>query len=571
MIILFIFPILLCSSSEEKKLMQNLYGENKEIKGDYDKTLSKTCNNGIFVGTKKGNVISFKGVPYAKPPIGNLRWKEPVLAEDSSKVYQAYYFGKSPIQSEWKLQLASYYPQSEDCLYLNIWVNSKDNSTNKPIIVFIHGGSYGWGGTSDPLYDGNNLVEKYQDIIFISVGYRLGILGFINFSSVSGGEKFKASTNLGLLDQICALKWIQNNIKNFGGDPTKVTLMGQSSGASSISLLPLIDGTEGLFKRIIAESGSLSLTFSTDETKELTKRLLKESGAKNMDDLIKLSEAKLIEIANEIDDYDNYAVRDGNILPFDLYDAYKSGKTKNIDMLLGSNKDETRYWIKTLYYYTEIISGKFIYTHGLPILYESDLKKMNNEDKEYVDEFMNTLNDKKIWKITEFYNEIIFRIPMNKQAEYHSEVGGNTYVYHWKYPGEDEDMGACHNIELSYTLNNLENTLFTGKKINKKLANKVQDMWINFVRTGDPSTSEITWEKYDTDKKKTMILDEKIEMVEEYKDEQKEILEPLLKYYLNGNFAQMSYNVPQVYRIALQAIGTLLILILITLLLKSLF
>ena len=240
-------------------------------------------------------------------------------------------------------------------------------------------------------------------------------------------------------------------------------------------------------------------------------------------------------------------------------------------MLLGSNKDETRYWIKTLYYYTEIISGKFIYTHGLPILYESDLKKMNNEDKEYVDEFMNTLNDKKIWKITEFYNEMIFRIPMIKQAEYHSEVGGNTYVYHWKYPGEDEEMGACHNIELAYTLNNLENTLFTGKKINKKLANKVQDMWINFVRTGDPSTSEITWEKYDTDTKKTMILDEKIEMVEEYKDEQREILEPLLKYYLNGNFAQMSYNVPQVYRIALQAIGTLLILILITLLLKSLF
>ena len=171
MIILFVFPILLCSSSEEKKLMQNLYGENKEIKGDYDKTLSKTCNNGIFVGTKKVNVISFKGVPYAKQPIGNLRWKEPVLAEDSSKVYQAYYFGKSSIQSEWKLQLASYYPQSEDCLYLNIWANSKDNSTNKPIIVFIHGGSYGWGGTSDPLYDGNNLVEKYQDIIFISIRY----------------------------------------------------------------------------------------------------------------------------------------------------------------------------------------------------------------------------------------------------------------------------------------------------------------------------------------------------------------------------------------------------------------
>ena len=151
---------------------------------------------------------------------------------------------------------------------------------------------------------------------------------------------------------------------------------------------------------------------------------------------------------------------------------------------------------------------------------------------------------------------------MTKQAEYHSEAGGNAYVYHWKYPGEDETMGACHNIELSYTINNLDQTLFTGNKVNNELANKVQEMWVNFARTGDPSISEIIWEKYNTDKRKTMILDEKIEMVEEYKDEQREILEPLLKYYFNGRFAEMSYNVPQVYRIVIQVLCGLLILIL---------
>ena len=128
--------------NKDKGRMQNIYGENKEITGEYDTNLSVTCNNGIFVGLKKDNVLSFKGIPYAKPPIGNLRWKNPILAEDSNKVFQAYYFGKSPIQSEVQSELGSYYPQSEDCLKLNIWLNTKDESNNKTVMAFIHGGSY---------------------------------------------------------------------------------------------------------------------------------------------------------------------------------------------------------------------------------------------------------------------------------------------------------------------------------------------------------------------------------------------------------------------------------------------
>ena len=158
---------------------------------------------------------------------------------------------------------------------MNVWVNTKDTSTDKTVLVFIHGGSYGWGAASDPLYDGHNLVQKYPDIILVSIEYRLGIFGFINFSSVQGGENYKTSNNLGLLDQICALKWIQKNIKNFGGDPNKVTVFGQSSGGGSISLLPLIVGTDGLFKRIISQSGSISLTFSPNECERLKSYIMK--------------------------------------------------------------------------------------------------------------------------------------------------------------------------------------------------------------------------------------------------------------------------------------------------------
>lgn len=431
--------------------MKNLYGENKEIIGEYDKDLSITCNNGIFVGKKNGNVISFKGVPYAKPPIGDLRWKEPVLAEDNNKVYEAYYYGKSPIQNEMNGQLGSFYPQGEDCLYLNIWLNTKDSSKGKTVMVFIHGGGFNSGATSEPTYDGHNLINKYEDVIYISIGYRLNILGFINLSSVSGGENYKSSTNLGLLDQICALKWIQKNIEKFGGDPKKVTIFGQSAGGSSVSLLPLINGSENLFQRIISESGPMSLSFSMEESEKSTEELIKKSGASKMDDLLALSEDEIKQIHSEISSYDCYPIRDGNILPVDLYEGYKSGKGKEIDMLLGSNKDEMRYFILSMGEFTNYFKGKFLFTHGLPILYDNYYyKKLSSEDKEKVEEFMEIQNNKRIWKIVEFFNEIIFRVPMNKQAEYHSDSGGNTYVYIWKFPGKDESLGAYHSIELPY-------------------------------------------------------------------------------------------------------------------------
>ena len=245
----------------------------------------------------------------------------------------------------------------------------------------------------------------------------------------------------------------------------------------------------------------------------------------------------------------------------DLYEEYKNGKGKDIDMLLGTNKDEIRYWIKRMGYYSKFISGEFIYKHGIPIIYENNMKVICEEDKKYIDNFMKLQNDKKIWKITEFYNEVIFRVPMNKQADYHSDGGGNTFVYQWRYPGEDKTIGACHNIELSYVFNNLEEIIFTGNKVNYELADIVQEMWVNFAKNGNPSTSEYTWEPYETRTRKIMVFDEKIEMEENYKSEQRELIEPLLKYYLNENFAQMSYNVPQVYKIVAQLVATVTIVI----------
>jgi len=230
-------------------------------------------------------------------------------------------------------------------------------------------------------------------------------------------------------------------------------------------------------------------------------------------------------------------------------------------MLMGSNEDEVRYWINEMKYYSSFFSGFFLFKHGFPIMYENNLKLMSEEDKKNVDKFIDLKNDKKIWRLTEFYNEIVFRVPMIKQAEFHSQFGsGSTYIYHWKYPGADEKVGACHTIELPSVLNNLQETLLTGGHVNKDLANEVQNMWINFARNGNPSTEHHVWEPYDSATRKVMILDETIEMNEKFKEEQRELIEPLLKYYFNGCYVQLSWNVPQVYKIIAQVLATLLII-----------
>ena len=540
----------------KKAQIQALYGENEMISGDYDDSLAAVCGNGVFVGLTDDGVISFKGIPYAEPPVGDLRWKDPVPAKDSKNVYQAYYYGHSPIQTEWPSEEGSYYPQSEDCLTLNVWSNANGPDEGKSVMVFFHGGSYGWGATADPIYDGHNLVEKYPDVILVTVEYRLGILGFIDFSSVPGGEAYSTSGNLGLLDQVCALKWVQNNISAFGGDPDNVTIFGESAGAGSVSLIPLIEEADGLYKKVIAESGSVALTYSKEECRNLTEMLLEKSGCATMDELKALSEEELISLNEELNDYNNFPERDGVVLPENLYGAYEDGEAAKADMLIGTNADEVRYWIEEMGYYVSGIPGMTIYRHLFPLIYENNRKLMTDEEKQCADEFLSLQSGRKIWKLTELYNELLFRVPAMKQAQLHAEAGNRVYTYYWTMPGEDETVGACHAIELSYVFNNPQVTIYNGSVYDNELADTVQDMWVNFARTGDPSTETTLWKPYNSETRMTMVLGEDIRMESDLKADQRKLVEPLLGHYFNGCYSQLDLMVPQTWRIAGQILGT---------------
>ena len=488
-------------------------------------------------------------------PTGEYRWKPVPVAPEDDGVYEAYHFGKSPIQTEAESERASYYEQGEECLHLNIWNNQKNTDTKKPVMVFIHGGSYGWGGTSDPIYDGQNFAMAHDDVILVTIGYRTGIMGFIDLSSFPDGDEYKESGNLGLLDQVTALRWIQKNISAFGGDPNNVTLFGESAGAGSATLLPLIEGTQGLFHRYIAQSGSVSLTYSREECQKLTQKLKKATGATSVAELQALDTETLKEINEDLNDYAIFPERDGIVLPEDPYKAYENGAAKDIDVMIGSNEDEIRYFIKE-------VGGVNNYKLVIPVLYESNIRGMSHDDRDSIQTAFRKIDLERAWRLSEFFNETLFRLPAIAVAESHAKAGGNTYMYYWKYPSAIPDYGACHAVELAYVFNNLDQTIYTGNNIDPNLAANVQAMWVNFAKTGDPSSKDLEWIKYDPIQRETMILDSTCRMEKNPKALQRELLFPINKYYLNGNYHNISLNVPIIYRYALSTTILLGILVL---------
>ena len=513
-------------------------GTNKELTGkDYDRENSVTCDNGTFVGSRKDGVKSFKGIPYAKPPVGSLRWKPPVDAEPGDGIYEAYYFGKSGIQTEAETERASLYLQGEDCLTLNIWTQEgrdPEEAEKRAVMVFFPGGGYGWGGTADPIYDGQNFVRAHGDIVLVTVNYRIGLMGFMDFSEVEGGEEFSGSGNLGLLDQICALRWVRRNIARFGGDPDNVTIFGESAGASSVSFIPLIDEAKGLFRRAIAQSGSLAFSFSREESRTLTRKLMKLSGASSMEELMALDEAELMKLNEKLNDYNNFPERDGIVLPEDVYAAYASGKASWADMLTGTNADETRYWIGE-------VGGYPIYLLAGRLLYGSITERMDEDDRLCADAFLALIQGKSIWKKTAFMNDLLFRVPAIRQAELHTESGGRDYMYYWTKQSAIPHYGACHAIELAYVFNNTQDTIFTGEPADEKLAETVQEMWVNYAKTGDPSTEEYSWECYEREERQTMFLGDEIRMISDPFPQQRVLVEPLLKYRFNGYYRAADY------------------------------
>lgn len=321
--------------------LDELNKQNQPIQGEYNAAYATKTKCGTYVGFKRKKAVYYLGIPYAKPPVGELRWKAPEPLPESKAVFEAKHFGASPIQVEHDGSILKYHRQSEDCLTLNIAAGRKSTERKKPVIVLFHPGDFSFGGTVDPLMDVESFINEYPDVVFVSFNYRLGIFGFIDFSEIPGGESCPDTSNLGLLDQIAALKWVKENIAAFGGDPDRITAMGFESGASSISLLTVCEQAKGLFRKAFIFFGSPeSANDKPDASRALAKDLMKETSTTTMEELRNLPTEELKKAAQKL--WQNVIVPtcDGKLIPMDVFDAYRNGAVSCDEFILGIPSDE---------------------------------------------------------------------------------------------------------------------------------------------------------------------------------------------------------------------------------------
>ena len=458
---------------------------------------------GTFNGfVDERGVKTWLGIPYTQPPIGKLRWQAPQPLKPTNKTFDAKKFGASALQEYDELEEASKNVQSEDCLTLNIWTRGKKK--NLPVMVFIHGGAFQSGGSSDPLYNGSNLAAA-NDVVIVTINYRLHVFGFVNFGAID--SSFEDSGYLGIKDQVAALQWVKENIAEFGGNPDNVTIFGESAGAVSVMLLMVIPSAKNLFQKAIPQSAN-SYMHSTPDNFQVAELYMDFGGAKNMRDMMKKSSAELAQlfekiksarIAESVMDY--LPICDGKFIPREPFKALKTGDARGIKFLTGTTADEWHYWF--------LLHGENFFK-----MFRDDPKKISPVMMKY-----NLRTPEEIYRawlknrpdteenFAEFVNQADWRVGQELSAEYQSNFD-DVYYYLFSQPSSDEKLRSCHAIDLPFTFNNPDSDLEPNPPQN--FVKQVQASWVSFAATGNPNNEFIPhWEKYSADNRQTMELNSK--------------------------------------------------------------
>jgi para-nitrobenzyl esterase len=475
--------------------------------------------SGKIRGKFENDLYIFKGIPYAAPPSGTLRWAPPQPVKKWDGVREAKEFcaiAPQTIMPMGPFGQAPQPPQSEDCLSLNIWTPGLDNA-RRPVMVWIHGGAFTIGSGADPSYDAGTLPKR-GNIVMVSINYRLGMLGFLRLKGVTGG-KIPATGNEGLMDQVLALKWVKDNIAAFGGDPDNITVFGESAGAMSIGCLLAMPSARGLFHKGILESGSGNFAVSTEDADFNGRLFLEMAGIKENDisALRALTPAELLEIEKKMvagrrgkgrnpEVTVSMPVIDGEIIPDESTKLARQGYSKDIKTIIGNNLNE---W--TLF---TMMEPGFENIDEVGVIERLSNVMSADDAKTLIAAYGKALVKRggpvtPAGIFTAIFGDFMFRMPGIKlvEAQQANKQAAYNYLFTWKSPAMGGAMGACHGLEISFVFGNLIDMFSGSGPEAEKLSRCMQDAWLAFARTGDPSCESIgKWPVYGSERN-TMILD----------------------------------------------------------------
>lgn len=452
-------------------------------------------------------IAVYKGIPFAAPPVGERRWQPPQPAATWSGEREADSFGPNCMQQPYPEGSFFYRParlSSEDCLYLNVWTKASADE-NKPVMVWIHGGALTRGSGAISTYDGTALAAK--DVVVVTVNYRLGVFGYFAHPELVAESQHFSAGNYGILDQIAALQWVQNNIAAFGGDPENITIFGESAGAWSVNFLTASPLSEGLFHKVIAQSGA-----RLDTRVELDRQtsagpsaissgqaLASALGANSLAELRAMPAETLLD-ASVSAGFRTDGIVDGWVIPDQMYSIFSRGQQHPVPVMLGFNSDEGT----TL--------GAAANLPANAAAYQARMRAIYGELADLVMDVYPADNIRR--SVLDSFRDATFGWNMVTWANLTRHVSQPAYLYYFTHQPPvptDAELGAYHASEIAYVFNNAHTLRGNTSAFDYRLADVMSDYWVSFARTGEPvSPGQPLWQPYSNAERHYMRLDKEV-------------------------------------------------------------